>query len=1206
MVVNTGDVIVLQAETNNTAYGIDGNKTTMFIVEGDTTVQMYGNIMSLIHKTDYYKGINLPVRAFFRFFSNRAQKTTASLVNNIYNHPTRDIVLYANTLYGYSFSCAFHNTKLQRTCKIYHTGFNGTFQLEWSYSTCSQLVTINDFTINTTAGYCYANMFNNCTSLAILPDELPAMTLVGNCYDTMFKGCTSLVTIPEDFLPATTLAGGCYNDMFRDCTALTQAPELRAVTLANNCYDEMFRGCTSLTRTPALVAETIGSYSCSFMFADCTSLTNIIYLGAKTVGTYGLQGMFYNCTALVNSPTIRVTSVNNYGMRAMFYNCTSLLRAPSLSSVTTLGNYCFSAMFYNCTSMTTAPSLPCMTLKEGCYGGTYSNDNGSFSATWTNYGMFENCTALTTAPTLSATTLAYQCYCRMFYGCTNLRNVQAELSAETIPGRAYYSMFANCSSLVTPPDIMAKTVAISGLRAMFQNCTSMTWPPFMQMEEVGEKACHGMFQNCTSLAQTPILNAMTLGAWAYGQMFYNCTSLNIIQSDLPALVMADHCYGGGYNNENEGGTAGNYGMFENCTSLVTPPTIYATTFAPFCFARMFCGCTSMTQFQNQFFGTDFPKFCCREMFYGTKLSWMPKLTITSVGVDSFRSAFKAITTLTTISASDFVINCDNIGERAFYQMFNNDTGLTSASWSLTCNSLSTKCFKDMFRECTSLITGPILTNVTYTTEAYGAMFYNCYNLENIQAIINVADATGGSMFQCASATPNTKPNTFKPLNMTNVGGSTCVYCTGLNEVVLPSTVTSVGTDPFSYCSGIVNFTSLTTSFTLSSATVGRNVGKATGTFHIYGDFIKNGDGNHGTLWFRHFLFEQNYTHGVNGTYCTNTPHLMTFVVKGNVTYNYNGGFSNVGTTYSSKFWYCRIDGTITSSWFILGQSADSNNVGPSTGRSYQIIHLTNENVATETPAIINGTRIEKIYVGDGSSQQHDQTILNKYLAITAWSDISAKLDTWYNYMHAQDLPSGYTSLEYVSTNGLAVVDTGVSGNNNNLIMKFNGIMNTHVNYSAFLGNYIDGNTNCWRLCKSTSVGTILCNVNSKQSLTLTSDNNTTLNNQMIKAEFKRIEIKAYYKTVTGSVVSGTANNSNIILGSDRLAGNNDGVTKQIFYFKIDDGATPLLEYIPAKRNSDDAIGFYDKVTNTFIKSTTSTEFEPGPVYTDGPVIRNDI
>ena len=89
----------------------------------------------------------------------------------------------------------------------------------------------------TLADYCYAHMFQSCTSLTKAP-ALPATTLAPYCYSEMFNSCTSLTKAPA--LPATTLADYCYSGMFYKCTSLTRVPALPATTLAPNCYYQMF------------------------------------------------------------------------------------------------------------------------------------------------------------------------------------------------------------------------------------------------------------------------------------------------------------------------------------------------------------------------------------------------------------------------------------------------------------------------------------------------------------------------------------------------------------------------------------------------------------------------------------------------------------------------------------------------------------------------------------------------------------------------------------------------------------------------------------------------------------------------------------------------------------------------------------------------------------------------------------------------------
>ena len=79
---------------------------------------------------------------------------------------------------------------------------------------------------------------------------LPATTLYNYCYAAMFQNCSSLTTAPN--LPATTLVAQCYDQMFQNCTSLTAAPVLPATTLMPRCYNQMFYGCRSLNYIKAM------------------------------------------------------------------------------------------------------------------------------------------------------------------------------------------------------------------------------------------------------------------------------------------------------------------------------------------------------------------------------------------------------------------------------------------------------------------------------------------------------------------------------------------------------------------------------------------------------------------------------------------------------------------------------------------------------------------------------------------------------------------------------------------------------------------------------------------------------------------------------------------------------------------------------------------------------------------------------------------
>ena len=141
----------------------------------------------------------------------------------------------------------------------------------------------------------------------------------------------------------------------------------------------------------------------------------------------------------------------------------------------------------------------------------------NFSTILTNYAfysMFNECTSLTTAPELPATTLANNCYNDMFKGCTALTTAP-ELPATILTNYCYDSMFRGCTSLTTSPELPATT--------LMPDCYA------------------SMFRGCTSLTTTPALHATTLATYCYNQMFSGCTSL-VTAPELPATILTDHCY----------------------------------------------------------------------------------------------------------------------------------------------------------------------------------------------------------------------------------------------------------------------------------------------------------------------------------------------------------------------------------------------------------------------------------------------------------------------------------------------------------------------------------------------------------------------------------------------------------------------------------------------------------------------------------------
>ena len=197
--------------------------------------------------------------------------------------------------------------------------------------------------------------------------------------------------------------------------------------------------------------------------------------------------------------------------------------------------------------------------------------------------LFADCSSLVTAPELPAETLTAYCYNNMFYGCTNLTTVPA-LPAATLAVACYEYMFSKCTNLKTAPALPATILAQSCYGYMFKDCSSLTEAPTLPAATLAVACYEYMFYGCTNLTTAPTLPVTTLALGCYGGMFNGCSSLTTAPA-LPATTLAVACY---------------KDMFYGCTNLTTAPTLPATILAQSCYAGMFEGCMQLNYIKVHF------------------------------------------------------------------------------------------------------------------------------------------------------------------------------------------------------------------------------------------------------------------------------------------------------------------------------------------------------------------------------------------------------------------------------------------------------------------------------------------------------------------------------------------------------------------------------------------------------------------------------
>ena len=171
----------------------------------------------------------------------------------------------------------------------------------------------------------------------------------------------------------------------------------------------------------------------------------------------------------------------------------------------------------------------------------------------------------------------------MFHGSSIVNAENLILPATVLSEMCYSSMFFDCASLVTTPQLVATNLSAGTgcYTYMFGACTSLITAPELIATELSDSCYGGMFAGCTSLTTAPELPATVIYQHSYQGMFSGCTSLTTAPKILPAMELPMGCYDM---------------MFMNCTSLRKAPELPSTSGGrEWCYLEMFRGCSSLNE-----------------------------------------------------------------------------------------------------------------------------------------------------------------------------------------------------------------------------------------------------------------------------------------------------------------------------------------------------------------------------------------------------------------------------------------------------------------------------------------------------------------------------------------------------------------------------------------------------------------------------------
>ena len=205
------------------------------------------------------------------------------------------------------------------------------------------------------------------------------------------------------------------------------------------------------------------------------------------------------------------------------------------------------------------------------------------------------------------------------------------------------------------------------------------------------------------------------------------------------------------------------------------------------------------------------------------------------------------------------------------------------------------------------------------------------------------------------------------------------------------------------------------------------------------------------------------------------------------------------------------------------------------------------------------------------------------------------------------LPSGYTELEYIGLTGAQYFNSEIPSANYIYETKFlysNDVVSGWGNtYPAIIGSAFspNGNNGC---------GIEIDVKNARMSMMHNTNNWDTSDNSFLKnvtyavvADAISLTIKINDEAVeiesVGANTFPTANMYFGVLNYNNTPGDSTFASwakfkGKIYYLYLKTQSGYIAKFIPAKRNSDNAVGMYDITRNTFYTSATSTAFTAGP------------